>query len=116
MRCMEFIEYQKKSREMAIYPGLGSNFIYPTLGLAGETGEVIEKIKKLMRNDGVTKASEIGDEKRAEIAKEMGDILWYIAQLGTELGITMDEMARKNLEKLASRKERGVLHSEGDNR
>ena len=113
---MEMNEYQKRARETATYPGVGENFVYPALGLAGETGEVIEKIKKLMRNDGVTKATEVPEEKRAEIAKEMGDILWYIAQLGTELGITMDEMAEKNLEKLASRKERGVLHSEGDNR
>jgi NTP pyrophosphatase (non-canonical NTP hydrolase) len=113
---MEFNDYQQKARETAMYPGAGHNFIYPTLGLAGETGEVVEKIKKLMRNDGVVSANQIPAEKRAEVAKEMGDVLWYLAQLGTELGITVEEMAQMNLEKLNSRKARGMLHSEGDNR
>jgi NTP pyrophosphatase (non-canonical NTP hydrolase) len=113
---MEINDYQQRAAETATYPGVGNNFVYPTLGLAGETGEVVEKIKKLMRNDGVVAAKDIPEEKRAEVAKEMGDVLWYLAQLGTELGVTLEEAATKNLEKLASRRERGVLHSEGDNR
>jgi len=113
---MEFSEYQKKSRKTAIYPDADNNFIYPTLGLAGETGEVIEKIKKLMRNDGVTKASEISEEKKQELEKEMGDVVWYLTQLATELGLELDSIASKNIEKLESRMERGVLHSQGDNR
>lgn len=113
---MEFGEYQKKSRITAIYANAGDNFVYPSLGLAGETGEVIEKVKKLMRNDLVTSASEVSDEKKEELAKEMGDVVWYLAQLATEFNLSLDEIAEKNLEKLLSRKDRGVLHSEGDNR
>lgn len=113
---MEFAEYQKQAGAMAQYPGVGDNFVYPTLGLAGETGEVVEKVKKLVRNEEVVHAAQISEEKRGEIAKEMGDVLWYLAQLGTELGIALEDIARINIEKLTSRKARGVLHSEGDNR
>lgn len=113
---MELNEYQKESRATAKYPNAGDNFVYPTLGLAGETGEVVEKIKKLMRNDGAAHASDISEEKRSEFEKEMGDVLWYLAQLASECGLTLEDVARKNLEKLRSRMERGVLHSEGDNR
>lgn len=109
---MNFEEYQKKSRETALYPNLGSNYIYPVLGLAGESGEVAEKIKKVIRdNNGV-----VTNEKREEIKKEIGDVLWYLAQICTELGLSMDEAAVFNIEKLQSRKERGVLSGSGDNR
>ncbi|NCN52784.1 nucleoside triphosphate pyrophosphohydrolase family protein [Candidatus Parcubacteria bacterium] len=113
---MDFREYQKKSRETAMYPGNGSNFVYPALGLAGETGEVVEKVKKLLRNHEVTEASQIPVEKKEEIEKEMGDVLWYLAQLATELDIDFGDVAEQNIEKILSRKERGMLHSEGDNR
>lgn len=113
---MEINDYQKKSRETAAYPRMGNNFIYPVLGLAGETGEVVEKIKKLMRNDGVETPDTVSPLKRDEIVKEMGDVLWYLAQLATELGVELNTVAEKNIEKLASRKERGVIASEGDNR
>jgi NTP pyrophosphatase (non-canonical NTP hydrolase) len=113
---MDFATYQQKSRSTALYPGNGANFVYPALGLAGETGEVVEKIKKLIRNDSVFSAEHVSIEKRTEIANEMGDVLWYLAQLATELNIKLDDVAEQNLSKLASRKERGMLHSEGDNR
>ncbi len=109
---MEFNEYQKQSRKTAMYPEIGKSFVYPTLGLVGEAGEVAEKIKKVMRND----EGELSDEKRAELQKEIGDVLWYLAQLATELDLTLEDIAITNIEKLQSRKERGVLHSEGDNR
>lgn len=109
---MNLNEYQEKARETALYPDAGKNFVYPTLGLVGEAGEVAEKIKKVIRNDGGV----MSDERRGEIKKELGDVLWYLAQLSTELGYTLEEVAQGNIEKLASRKERGVLHSEGDNR
>ncbi len=87
------------------------------LGLAGfRAGEVIEKVKKLLRDESIKHASEVPEEKRAEIAKEMGDVLWYLAQLSTEFGIELEGIARGNLEKLASRMERGTLHGDGDNR
>lgn len=113
---MNFADYQTESRKTAIYMNAGNNFVYPTLGLAGETGEVVEKIKKLMRNDGIVEAKDIDSEKKAELKKEIGDVLWYAAQLCTELGIEMNECAELNIEKLQNRQERGVLHSEGDNR
>jgi NTP pyrophosphatase (non-canonical NTP hydrolase) len=109
---MDFQTYQKMSRETAIYPNLGSNYIYPTLGLSGEAGEVSEKIKKVIRDhNGV-----IDDAKKMEIQKELGDVLWYVAQLATELGLSMDTIAEKNIEKLFSRKERSVISGSGDNR
>lgn len=113
---MDFRTYQKTSRETAMYPGAGHNFVYPALGLAGESGEVIEKIKKLLRNDEITEAEEISREKIDEIKVEMGDTLWYIAQLATELGIDLNAVAEENIEKILSRKKRNVLHGEGDNR
>jgi NTP pyrophosphatase (non-canonical NTP hydrolase) len=109
---MNFQEYQEKSRKTAIYPNSGENFIYPTLGLAGEAGEVAEKIKKVIRdNDG-----KVTEEKRGEIEKELGDVLWYVSQIASELGITLNDVAEKNIEKLYSRMERGKLSGSGDNR
>ncbi|MHB8651986.1 MAG: nucleoside triphosphate pyrophosphohydrolase family protein [Minisyncoccota bacterium] len=109
---MNFNEYQQKCGETATYPEVGKNFVYPTLGLAGEAGEVAEKIKKVIRDD----AGVMSDEKREEIKKELGDVLWYVAQLSTELGLELGNVAQGNLDKLASRKERGVLYGGGDNR
>ncbi len=109
---LTFREYQKKSRETAIYPNVGNNFIYPTLGLAGETGEVVEKIKKVIRD----KNGKVDEESKEKIKKELGDVLWYIAQICNELNIDMEEVAEENLRKLFSRKERGKLHGEGDDR
>jgi NTP pyrophosphatase (non-canonical NTP hydrolase) len=109
---MTFEEYQEFSRKTAIYPNKDNNFIYPTLGLAGEAGEVAEKIKKVLRdNDGV-----VSDEKREEIKKELGDVLWYLANLSTELKISFEDVAQKNIDKLYSRHERNELHGSGDNR
>lgn len=109
---MTFQEYQEEARKTAIYPNKDNNFIYPTLGLVGEAGEIAEKIKKVIRDDNYI----ISDEKRIEITKELGDVLWYIANLSKELGIAMDDVATKNLEKLKSRQDRGALHGSGDNR
>lgn len=109
---MTLEEYQTKSRVTALYPGAGKNFVYPTLGLVGEAGEVADKIKKVIRdNSGV-----MDDETRIEIAKELGDVLWYLAQLSTEIGFSLEEIAQKNIDKLMSRKERGVISGSGDNR
>jgi len=109
---MTFEEYQKKSRETAIYPDKDKNFIYPTLGLVGESGEIAEKIKKVLRD----KNGFIDEETRKEISKELGDVLWYLSQLATELKLRMDEIASSNIAKLQSRKERGTLSGAGDNR
>jgi len=109
---MTFDEYQVESKKTALYPNKGSNFIYPVLGLAGESGEVSEKIKKIIRDDNGV----VTEEKRQEIKKELGDVLWYIAQLCSEFNLGMDDVAKANIEKLMSRMERGVLHGSGDNR
>lgn len=109
---MNFEEYQKKSRVTAKYPDAGNNFIYPTLGLAGESGEVAEKIKKVLRDKGGI----IDDETKEMIKKELGDVLWYVSQIATELGLTLDDIAEHNIEKLYSRMERGKLGGNGDDR
>ncbi|MCC7357174.1 nucleoside triphosphate pyrophosphohydrolase family protein [Candidatus Uhrbacteria bacterium] len=109
---MKFSEYQEQSRTTAIYPGIGKNFIYPALGLCGESGEVAEKIKKIIRDSNM----EVTDEKRQEIAKELGDVLWYLSQLATEFNLSLSEIAQGNIEKLQKRKQEGTLHGNGDNR
>jgi len=109
---MNFEEYQKKSRKTAIYPDKGNNFVYPVLGLVGESGEVAEKIKKVIRDhNGV-----FNEKQKQEIKKELGDVLWYITQIATELGLSLDEIAVFNIKKLESRKKRNKLHGNGDNR
>ena len=109
---MDFKTYQEQSRKTATYPDIGYNFVYPTLGLAGESGEVVEKIKKIIRD----KNGVIDENAKLEIMKEMGDVLWYLSQLATELNLSLDEIADGNLKKLFSRKERNKLHGNGDNR
>lgn len=109
---MRFEEYQKESRRTALYPNAGNNFIYPTLGLCGEAGEVSEKIKKILRD----KDGNVDEETRLAIKGELGDVLWYASQLASELGLSLEDIARHNLEKLFSRKRRGVLRGDGDNR
>ena len=105
-------EYQELSRRTATYPGAGDNIVYPTLGLAGEAGEVAEKVKKLLRDDGGV----LSDERRAALAGELGDVLWYVAQVATEAGLDLEEIAQGNLDKLLSRQRRGVLSGSGDAR
>ena len=109
---MELSEYQRRSRATAVYPEAGSNLTYPALGLCGEAGEVAEKIKKAIRDDG----GELTPERRAALAAELGDVLWYVAQLASEAGLELDSLARENLEKLLSRRDRGVLQGSGDSR
>ena len=114
---MTFNEYQLKARKTAIFPNKDKNwqsyrFIYTTLGMMGEAGEVSEKVKKIWRDKG----KEINDRDREEIKKELGDVLWYMSQLAWELKIDFDDVASANIKKLQSRLQRGVLHGAGDNR
>ena len=109
---MDFKEYQKLSRETAVYPNADKNFIYPAFGLVGEAGEVAEIIKRIIRDN-----NNIIDEKvRAELTKELGDVLWYLSQLATEFGISLDKIVADNIKKLQDRKNRGVLHGKGNDR
>ena len=98
--------YQKQAITTAIYPKEVS-IMYPALGLAGEAGEVANKVKKVIR-DGVF-------DKDA-IASELGDCLWYIAVLARDLNVDLEEIAQENLSKLRGRKERGTLQGNGDTR
>jgi NTP pyrophosphatase (non-canonical NTP hydrolase) len=108
--------YQEKALGTAVYPNVGSNMVYPALGLAEEAGEVAGKVKKLWRNHGTMDGSNITNEQREAIIKELGDVLWYCAALSKEIGITLGSIALGNIEKLQDRAARGVIKSEGDNR
>jgi NTP pyrophosphatase (non-canonical NTP hydrolase) len=109
---MNFTDYQTKSRKTANYPSIGHPVIYPTLGLTNEAGEVAGKIKKIFRDkSGIITAAD-----REALEGELGDVLWYLAQVCTELEISLDEVAKHNIEKLYSRLERGKIGGDGDNR
>jgi NTP pyrophosphatase (non-canonical NTP hydrolase) len=109
---MDFSEYQSLSRRTATYPRAGEDMTYPALGLCGEAGEVAEKVKKTIRDDGGV----LSDERREALARELGDVLWYLSQLATEADLDLETIAEDNLEKLLSRQERGVLRGSGDDR
>ncbi len=109
---MNFTEYQTKSRKTAKYPSIGHPVIYPTLGLTNEAGEVAGKIKKIFRD----KAGLIGETELENLKSELGDVLWYLAQVCTELDLSLDQVAEHNIEKLYSRLERGKISGDGDNR
>jgi NTP pyrophosphatase (non-canonical NTP hydrolase) len=112
---LSFTDYQLATGETAIYPGAGTGtwpaLAYVGLGL-GETGEVQGKLKKIVRDHGGITSK----EAKTEIGKELGDVLWYVARLADELGLSLEQIAQGNLDKLNSRKERGVLTGSGDNR
>jgi NTP pyrophosphatase (non-canonical NTP hydrolase) len=108
---VEISEYQRLSRRTAEYPR-EAWLAYPALGLAGEAGEVAEHAKKAIRDDrGV-----LSGERREAMAKELGDVLWYVAQLASELDLDLNQVAEANLQKLLSRQRRGVLSGGGDDR
>ncbi len=113
---MNFNEYQMKTRLTDVGAseehGLMPPWLYYVLGIAGETGELVEKIKKLFRDD----YGEITEKKIEEITKEMGDCLWYHARLADVLGIKFGNVAEENIRKLLDRMKRNKIHGEGDNR
>ena len=109
---MTLDEFQMRCMDTAIYPDKGSNLPYTTLGLCGESGEVAEKVKKLLRDyDG-----HLNEERRLAICKELGDVMWYVSAAVFELGMTLQEVADVALEKYAGRVSRGTLHGDGDDR
>ena len=109
---MEFDSYQIKARKTAIYPDLGSNNIYPTLGLVGEAGEVAEKVKKVLRD----KNGNFDNESKEAIKKELGDVLWYLSNLCTEFNFSLNDVATLNLKKLELRTSSGKISGSGDDR
>lgn len=110
---MRLNAYQQGALNTAEFPH-ELKVIYPTLGLVGEAGEVAEKIKKQIRDRGGIDALNAQDIDG--LKKELGDVLWYVAVLADDLGLDLESVAEANLEKLASRKKRGVLGGSGDNR
>jgi NTP pyrophosphatase (non-canonical NTP hydrolase) len=108
---VELSEYQRLSRRTAAYPR-EAWLAYPALGLAGETGELAEHAKKAIRDDAGTLTA----ERRAAMARELGDVLWYLSQLASELELDLNAIAEENLSKLLSRQRRGVLSGSGDER
>jgi NTP pyrophosphatase (non-canonical NTP hydrolase) len=112
----DFNVYQNLTLNSAVYPKAGTGAIealsYCGLGLGGETGEVLEHLKKIQRdNNGV-----VSPERREALSKELGDILWYLARVASELGLELNTIALNNIDKLRDRMDRNVIHGDGDNR
>ena len=109
---MDFNEYQKQAASTAVYEGKGHELglSYCALGLAGEAGEVANKVKKILRGDATMVDS------AASVIGELGDCLWYLAEAANNLGCNLETIAADNLAKLADRKARGVVKGSGDNR
>lgn len=108
---MELTDYQISALKTAVYPEQ-YKIIYPALGMTGEAGEVADKVKKVIRDNN----SQFTEEKKMEIAKEIGDVLWYCAVLAHDIGFSLEEVGRMNIDKLKSRQKRGKLSGSGDNR
>lgn len=110
-----FNDYQLFAEDTAIYPdkGMFLGLTYAVLGLANEAGEVAGKLKKVMRDNDFDTESEFF---RESMKSELGDVLWYLAAVCSELDIELGDVAVTNLQKLYSRKERGALKGSGDNR
>lgn len=109
---MNLNDYQTKALGTAVYKTWDQQLVCTTLGLTGEAGEVAEKVKKLIRDQD----SQVTEAFKDGVKKELGDVLWYLSTLSHTLGFTLEDVALANLEKLASRKDRGVLQGSGDHR
>ena len=111
MSINTFDEFQAAAVKTAIYPE-ETKVLYPALGLAGEAGEVANKVKKIIRDDDLV----ITNERQAQVAAEIGGVLWYCAALANDLQLNLGDIARENIVILASRQKRGMLKGDGDNR
>ncbi len=107
-----FRTYQRESRKTWNVILMNHPIVYPTVGLVNEAGELAGKIKKIFRDKGGV----IAEEDRQALKGELGDILWYLTQICTELDLSLEEVASANIEKLFSRLERNKIKGEGDNR
>jgi NTP pyrophosphatase (non-canonical NTP hydrolase) len=112
VQVTEFSTYQRESRKTALSVLPEHPILYPTLGLVNEAGELAGKVKKIFRDRG----GEIGDIEREALKQELGDVLWYLAQICTELDLPLEEVASANLAKLFDRQARNAIHGDGDNR
>jgi NTP pyrophosphatase (non-canonical NTP hydrolase) len=110
---MTLDEYQKQALTTVLNTDNEfKDLLHWVLGINGEAGEIAEKIKKIIRDKG----GEVSPEDKTELAKEVGDVLWYLAVFADHLGVSLDDVAKQNLDKLQSRKARGALRGSGDNR
>ena len=113
---MKLSEYQREAHRTSLKASFGegemARLVYPTLKLAGEAGEFGEKVGKIIRD----RAGHIGPDEREALRDELGDVMWYVAEVATVLGLDLDDVGRRNLEKLRSRAERGVIQGSGDRR
>ena len=111
---MKLNDYQKATEETAVYPGKGKmeGLVYTVLGLNGEAGEVADKLKKLIRDKG----GELSVHDTTALVKELGDVLWYVAQCADQLGFRLEAVANLNLQKLLDRKVRDMIGGSGDDR
>lgn len=105
-------KYQAFARSTAVYPNIGNNLWYPALGLAGEAGEVADKVKKIYRDS----TGLIDITTRNQICKELGDVLWYVAAVASELKIPLSMVVKMNVSKLKSRQTKNSIHGSGDER
>jgi len=104
-----FDNYQRESQQTAIYPHQGRNLLYPVLGLLSEAGEIADRMKRVIRDEG----GDVSATRRSELKAELGDVLWYLSQVATELELSLQEIAEGNLLKLAERQQRGTLRHHG---
>jgi len=112
LKLGDFNDYQRESRKTWSLIHTDHAIVYPTLGLTNEAGEVAGKVKKIFRDKG----GKISDQDREALKQELGDVLWYLTQICTELDITLQEVAETNIDKLFSRLERDQIRGDGDHR
>lgn len=108
---MDFSQYEVEASRTAVYPQ-DQGVYYTALGLAGEAGEVANKVKKIMRDD----EGLLSHERAEQIAQELGGVLWYLSECARQIGIPLTSIANGNLVELQSRRDRGVIQGSGDNR
>ena len=109
---MECDDYQRGAMRTARDKDARDEFMHLVLGLVGEAGEIAEKVKKLVRDQD----SDVARLDRDDMAAQLGDVLWYTAVLADYLGLSLDDVAQRNLDKLADRQRRNVLGGAGDRR
>lgn len=107
---MTLNEYQEKAINEAFYEK--DDIVYNALGITGEAGEIADHVKKMLRDDGGV----LTNERHDILEKELGDVLWYVANMARRLGLSLDQVAKTNIKKIQDRKSRGTQHGSGDNR
>ena len=113
---MDLDKYQKRAAKYDLFETTvdlkSPGFLEKILGLAGEAGEAADKVKKILRDKG----GYASEDDKAELVKELGDVLWYVANVARYLDVDLSQIAKVNIDKLESRRKRNKLHGEGDNR